>query len=116
MSASGLAQSADTSAGEKEEIQKQELVQEQKKGPEKIGESGKSDSVGQKLEGFVDIDGNGIDDRLEQRSRGKGKQKGKGLRRDRFVDTDGDGIYDGRESAIGLRKLYRKRKGNPGNR
>ena len=59
------------------------------------------------MEGFVDVNANGIDDRIET----SGKGKGKGQPRDRFVDKDGDGICDGRESAIGLRKLFKKRKG-----
>ena len=65
----------------------------------------------EKLEGFVDLNANGIDDRIE--NAGKGKGKGKKQPKDRFVDMDGDGICDGKESAIGLKKLYRKRKGNP---
>ncbi len=74
-------------------------------------QTGEADSLGQKLEGFVDVNGDGIDDRLEQARQKRGKHKGP---RDRFIDADGDGICDGNESALGLRKLYRKRKGHPG--
>ncbi len=63
---------------------------------------------------FIDLNANGIDDRLERRGLKKGRGKGKKIRKDRFIDLDGDGICDGKESAIGLRKLYRKRKGKPG--
>lgn len=61
------------------------------------------------LKGFVDKNGDGIDDRL---TGGKGKGKGKQLRnRDIFIDKNGDGICDGRESAIGLKKTRRHRGG-----
>jgi len=63
---------------------------------------------------FIDLNANGIDDRLERGGMKKGRGKGKKMRKDRFIDLDGDGICDGKESAIGLRKLYRKRKGKPG--
>jgi len=36
-------------------------------------------------------------------------QTGRG--RDQFIDRNGDGICDGRESALGLKKMYRLRKG-----
>ena len=62
-----------------------------------------------KLKGFIDKNSNGIDDRLENR-RLKG-QKQRGKYKDRFIDLDGDGICDGRESAIGLRKMHRLRRG-----
>jgi hypothetical protein len=62
-----------------------------------------------KLDGFVDKNANGIDDRLEKKAdKEKGKQMGKG---DLFIDKNGDGICDGRESAIGLRKAHSMRKG-----
>jgi len=65
-------------------------------------------------EEFIDVNGNGIDDRLEQK--GTGKRKGQQQAKDRFIDVDGDGICDGKESAIGLKNIYRKRRGNPGSR
>lgn len=34
-----------------------------------------------------------------------------GRSRDKFIDRNGDGICDGRESALGLKKMYRLRKG-----
>lgn len=37
-------------------------------------------------------------------------KKGQRKRKDKFIDRDGDGICDGRESAFGLRKMYRIRK------
>ncbi|HDQ00290.1 MAG TPA: hypothetical protein ENN22_14075 [bacterium] len=58
------------------------------------------------LKGFIDKDGDGIDDRL-QMSGGKAK-RGKG--KDVFIDKNGDGISDGRESAIGLKKIQRMRR------
>ncbi len=59
-----------------------------------------------KLEGFVDKNANGIDDRLEQ----TGKHGMKKKKSDIFIDKDGDGICDGRESAIGLKKIMRHRR------
>ena len=60
------------------------------------------------LKGFIDKNANGIDDRIESKM-DKGKQKGK---KDRFIDRNGDGICDGRESAFGIKKAFRKRKGS----
>jgi Ni/Co efflux regulator RcnB len=48
--------------------------------------------------GFVDQNGDGINDRRQQR---QGKMK---RRTDRFIDADGDGIRDGRECGLGLRR------------
>jgi hypothetical protein len=63
----------------------------------------------QTLKGFIDKNGDGIDDRLIG---GKSKGKGKQIRsRDVFIDKNGDGICDGRESAIGLKKTRRRRGG-----
>jgi len=59
------------------------------------------------LKGFIDRNANGIDDRIENKM-GKGKQQGK---KDQFIDQNGDGICDGRESAFGIKKAVRKRKG-----
>lgn len=47
---------------------------------------------------FRDENGNGIDDRLEMK--GKGRERG----RDKFVDADGDGICDGREAGMGFQR------------
>jgi hypothetical protein len=46
-------------------------------------------------EKFIDLNGNGINDKEEI----KGKQKGKN--RDKFVDKDGDGINDNRCDGLG---------------
>jgi uncharacterized protein HemX len=100
------------------QVKKEEGKQESKEPAEKQKEqkvksaedNKKSPGLSQKeLQGFIDQNANGIDDRLEAEQTGKGK--GKGQPRDRFVDVDGDGICDGKESAIGLRKLFRKRQG-----
>lgn len=55
----------------------------------------------QKLKGFVDEDGDGIDDRLQ---RMKGMQQGqmKDMMHDRFIDLDGDGINDDRCGGMGI--------------
>jgi len=94
---------------QKTEQQKdQQQIQDKKETGKRAGENQKTPSSAEKeLEGFVDVNADGIDDRLET----SGKGKGKGQPRDRFIDADGDGICDGKESAIGLRKLFRKRKG-----
>jgi hypothetical protein len=47
---------------------------------------------------FRDENGNGIDDRVERRAKGKGAKK------DRFVDADGDGICDERTGGLGFRR------------
>ena len=65
-------------------------------------------STEKKLKGFIDKNANGIDDRIENKM-GKGKKKGK---KDKFIDRNGDGICDGRESAFGIKKAFRKRKGS----
>jgi hypothetical protein len=46
-------------------------------------------------EKFIDLNGNGINDKEEE----KGKQKGR--KRDKFVDKDGDGINDNRCEGLG---------------
>ncbi len=62
-----------------------------------------------KLEGFVDKNADGIDDRIAAKTmKGKGMNKGE---KDKFIDRNGDGICDGRESAIGLKKTHQKRRG-----
>jgi len=112
-----VAQSADSSknksdSGQKESEQSVQKVKE-KQDDTKESERKSQQKENVKLEGFIDLNGNGIDDRLEgkQRSKGKGKGKGEIDNKDRFIDLDGDGICDGKESALGLRKVYRKRKG-----
>jgi len=111
-----LAQSEDsTKVAKKKEAKQQTEQQQDKQQKQDENVSEKAQGRDQKspaspdgdLKGFVDVNANGIDDRLET----SGKGKGKGQPRDRFVDADGDGICDGKESAIGLRKLFRKRKG-----
>ena len=77
--------------------------------------SAKEKTQKKELERFVDLNANGIDDRLEG-GEGKGKGKGKSAGKDRFIDLDGDGICDGQESALGLRKVNRKRKGQSRNK
>ncbi|MBP1657285.1 MAG: hypothetical protein H6Q31_1886 [Bacteroidetes bacterium] len=47
---------------------------------------------------FRDENGDGIDDRIERRGKGKGAKK------DRFVDADGDGICDERTGGLGFRR------------
>jgi hypothetical protein len=106
-----LTQSADSTQEKKQSetaAKPQQVSKQETKNPQDDERSGE---MPQKLEGFVDMNANGIDDRIE--TAGKGKGKGKKQPKDRFVDMDGDGICDGKESAIGLKKLYRKRKGNP---
>ncbi len=104
--AGGYSQSADSTSSGKKEKETQKASHEKNE----------QEKQAAKLEGFVDRNGNGIDDRVEQGQTGGKAKKGKGRRlgKDQFVDKDGDGICDGKESAIGLRKLYRKRRGNPG--
>ena len=103
------AQNKDSSQVKEQEQKKQSTEQVGHQQQEK--EQSEGEQVSRKdLQGFVDQNANGIDDRLEGGQNGKGK--GKGQPRDRFVDTDGDGICDGKESAIGLRKLFRKRQGH----
>ncbi len=103
-----------TGEQKQKQAQEREQVQKDQQNPEGQQQGVEPAGTEQPLEGFVDANGNGIDDHLEQG--GKGYRKGKNPPRDRFIDTDGDGICDGKESAIGLRKLYRKHKGNPGNK
>ena len=70
-------------------------------------DSANAASEGKPLKGFIDKNANGIDDRIENAG-SKGKQQGK---KDRFIDRNGDGICDGRESALGIKKAFRNRKG-----
>jgi hypothetical protein len=48
--------------------------------------------------GFIDRDGNGIDDRTEPGKRRMHR------RTDRFIDQDGDGICDDRQGGMGFRR------------
>jgi hypothetical protein len=107
-------QAPDSSAGKQ---QKKEEKKVQKKEMKESDEqkSEKEEKQKQELEGFVDLNANGIDDRLET-GKSQGKGKGKGAGKDRFIDLDGDGICDGQESAIGLRKVHRQRKGQSRNK
>lgn len=70
-------------------------------------DSTKVGAAAKELKGFIDKNANGIDDRIENKM-GKGRQQGK---KDQFIDQNGDGICDGRESAFGIKKAIRKRKG-----
>jgi len=106
-------QEKDSAKVEKQEVKKESKEQNEQQKDQQVKsaeDTKKSPGLSQKeLQGFIDQNANGIDDRLEAEQTGKGK--GKGQPRDRFVDADGDGICDGKESAIGLRKLFRKRQG-----
>jgi flagellar biosynthesis component FlhA len=108
-----ISQTSDTT---KKADQSQEQIKNSEQKETQKQDREEAESVQQKipLEGFIDANANGIDDRLEQK--GNGKRKGQQQAKDRFIDTDGDGICDGKESAIGLKKLYRKHRGNPNNR
>ena len=104
-----FSQSTDTT-GVKKEKSKSSIEQSLQKG--KREKAPKASTSGKReMKGFVDLNANGIDDRVEEQAKGKGKRKqhGKRLRKDRFIDRDGDGIYDGQESALGLQKLYMRR-------
>ena len=106
-----FAQSNDSTSEKKQNKEKVAAEQSADKKQQEDQEKKDSQQKPEKLEGFVDLNANGIDDRIE--NAGKGKVTGKKQPKDRFVDMDGDGICDGKESAIGLKKLYRKRKGSP---
>jgi hypothetical protein len=96
---------------QKEQNKKQK--QTKQKVEVKIPEKDKSKTIPanfDSLKGFVDKNTNGIDDRLEFP---KGKQ-GRNRKRDKFIDLNGDGICDGRESALGIKKTFRNRKGRGG--
>lgn len=107
-----IAQGSDTTKNQKpqqEQIQSADQKQTQEQHQEVSSLQKKHQA------GFIDANGNGIDDRLEEQ-KGTGKRKGQQQAKDRFIDTDGDGICDGKESAIGLKNIYRKRRGSPGTR
>ncbi len=110
-----FAQSNDSTKTEKAKEQvKTEAQQKDQEQQKEQSEKQEQEQKQQKLEGFVDQNGNGIDDRLEQGKNGAGYGKGKKGQKDRFIDLDGDGICDGKESAVGLRKMYQRRKGQAG--
>ncbi len=74
----------------KKEMEKSKTQQKQRQTPE------------QPLKGFVDENGDGIDDRL-QAVKGKSQaQHGTQLQHDRFIDMDGDGINDNRCGGMGI--------------
>ena len=100
----GLPQQADTTVKIIKIFTKQKSVISPKDSLKKMSPKNKL-----KLKGFVDKNADGIDDRLQGKN---SKSKGKHIRRrDLFIDKNGDGICDGRESAIGLRKIRRHRMG-----
>jgi hypothetical protein len=51
-----------------------------------------------KPSGFIDMNGDGIDDRIESRRTRAGQDT------DKFIDADGDGICDQRAGGMGFRK------------
>ena len=108
------AQAPDSSAS-KQQKKEEKKVQKKEKRELNDQKSAKEKTQKKELERFVDLNANGIDDRLEG-GEGKGKGKGKSAGKDRFIDLDGDGICDGQESALGLRKVNRKRKGQSRNK
>lgn len=55
----------------------------------------------QLLKGFVDENGDGIDDRLHT-AKGKGQEYMGQMQHDRFIDMDGDGINDNRCGGMGI--------------
>ena len=115
LSGAVFAQGNDSTKTEKVKEQvKTETQQKNQEQQQEHSEKQDQEQKQQKLEGFVDQNGNGIDDRLEQGKIGKGYGKGKKGQKDRFIDLDGDGICDGKESAVGLRKMYQRRKGQAG--
>lgn len=100
----GLSQQTDTTTKSVKISQKQEVVDIRK---DSLKKSPKKTKL--KLKGFVDKNADGIDDRLANKnSKGRRSQQ---KRRDLFIDQNGDGICDGRESAIGIKKAMRHRRG-----
>ena len=78
------------------------------KSPPNMEEKKKQENVvTPEKEKFIDLNGNGINDKEEE----KGKQKGR--KRDKFVDKDGDGINDNRCQGLnwgqGKKNQYGKR-------
>lgn len=73
----------------KKEMEKSKAQQKQMQTPE------------QPLRGFVDENGDGIDDRLHT-AKGKGQEHMGQMQHDRFIDMDGDGINDNRCGGMGI--------------
>lgn len=90
---SALAQQADSLATKP----KSETAPRQEMNQAREGE--RNQHQAQELEGFVDKNANGIDDRLEIGSKGQGPRG-----RDKFIDKDGDGICDERATGMGFRR------------
>ncbi len=109
-----MALPSDTTATKEKTIPTPGLKADHK--PEKKQKNSASRKGKAELKGFVDLNANGIDDRLEGQNKGKGKKMAhkRGTRKDRFIDRDGDGICDGQESALGLQKLYQRRRKHAG--
>ncbi len=56
-----------------------------------------------KLKGFIDENGDGIDDRVQRMgAKQQGQMQMRDMMRDRFIDMDGDGINDDRCSGMGI--------------
>ncbi|MAT39449.1 MAG: hypothetical protein CL946_07570 [Ectothiorhodospiraceae bacterium] len=70
-----------------------------------------------RMKGFVDTDGDGIDDRTVQQGQqtDDGRKHMRRRKRDHFIDKDGDGINDSRCNGFGLqRKGKGKKRGGGG--
>jgi hypothetical protein len=67
------------------------------------------------LKGFVDTDGDGIDDRklktLDTEPGTPKRTRKRDRKRDHFIDSDGDGINDNRCNGLGFGSKGRHRKG-----
>lgn len=87
--------SSDTSK-QTEPSQKQDQRKERSSTPSK-------EQAQPKLKGFIDENGDGIDDRVQRMG---GKQQGqmqmREMMRDHFIDMDGDGINDDRCGGMGI--------------
>ncbi|NOY05572.1 MAG: hypothetical protein GXO82_02895 [Chlorobi bacterium] len=102
---SGLAQEREVAGdqgGKKADKQKVEMKKPQVKNEKRM-----------ELKGFIDENGDGIDDRME---RGKMERNGEHGRehhrmRDHFIDMDGDGINDNRCDGMGIGNKQRSRSG-----
>lgn len=76
---------------------------------QKQNKSGQENKAPALKKGFVDANGDGINDNAPRQKRQRGKQK-----TDKFVDADGDGINDNRCQGLGFgnkgqMKMYGKR-------
>ena len=95
-----LAQSQNE-GNKKAPTEKQETVQKQ---PQQKPGSGKVQAH-KKLKGFIDTDGDGIDDRTQGVNNTQGVKQSKQMRqrmKDHFIDNDGDGINDNRCNGLGF--------------